>query len=235
MQLAIQVCNYLIGVPLELLIIAALLRGPYRRFPVIFVYIIAYFLTTVAEIPVYIAFYAGVKGARGFRVKLYWVDEGILQLLVFAVVMSLIYEASSRVGSRRLVRAGLSVGAVVFAGVSFLLHYSPHVNLSVWMTPWTRDLSFCSTVLDVALWFLLIASRKKDTLLLMLSGALGIQFTGEAIGGSLRYLSTSTVVVGAGDILIVLADFICLYIWWQAFRGTPNKNRSSQSAQRGAV
>ena len=230
MQLAIQVCNYLIGVPLELLIIAALLRGAYRRFPFIFVYIIAYFLTTVAEIPVYIAYYSGVKGARGFRVKLYWIDEGILQLLVFAVVMSLIYEASSRLGSRRMVRAVLSIGTVVFAGVSFLIHYAPGLGLSVWMTPWTRDLSFGSTILDLALWFLLIASKKKDSLLLMLSGALGIQFTGEAIGESLRNLSTARVVVGAGDILIILADFIFLYIWWQAFRGTPKKNRSSQTA-----
>jgi hypothetical protein len=219
MRLAIQICNYLIGLPLELLIIAALLRGAYRRFPIILVYTIAYFLTTVVEIPVYIAYYSGVKGVRGYRVFLYWLDEGILQLLIFAVVMSLIYQASARVGSRRILRAGLIVGAIFFAGISFLLHYNRHIALGLWMTPWTRDLSFCSTILDLALWALLIASRKKDHLLLMLSGALGIQFTGEAIGESLRNLSNSPVAVNSGDIMIVLADFLCLYIWWQAFRG----------------
>jgi len=218
MQLAIQVCNYLIALPLEVLIIAALLRGPYRRFPVIFVYTIAYFLTTVAEIPVYIACYSGIRSACGSRVFLYWLDEGILQLLIFAVVMSLIYEASARVVSRRLMRAGLIAGAMVFAGVSFLVHYNAHAPLSRWMTPWMRDLSFCSTILDLALWSLLIAARKKDHLLLMLSGALGIQFTGEAIGEALRNLSNSAIIVNAGDMLIVISDFVALYIWWQAFR-----------------
>ena len=227
MQLIIQICNYLIGLPLELLIIAALLRGAYRRFPFIFVYIVAYFLTTVAEIPVYIAYYSGIQSAKGYRVFLYWLDEGILQLLVFAVVMSLIYQASGRLQSRRMVRAGLIAAAIVFAGVSFLVHYHAHIPLGRWMTPWTRDLSFSSTILDLALWFLLIASRKKDSLLLMLSGALGIQFTGEAIGEALRTLSNSRLAVTGGDILIVAADFICLYIWWQAFRGAARTKNAS--------
>ena len=52
------------------------------------------------------------------------------------------------------------------------------------MTPWTRDLNFCSAILDLALWALLIAAREKDHRLLLLSGGLGIQFTGEAIGES---------------------------------------------------
>lgn len=230
MQLAIQICNYLIALPLELLIVAALLRGAYRRYPVIFAYMIAYFLTTVVETPVNIASYERIQGARRLYVQLYWVDETILQVLVFAVVLSLLYEATARVDSRRILRMGLMGAAAIFAGVSFFLHYKPDAPLSGWMTLWARDLSFCAIFLDLALWFLLIASRKKDHLLLLLSGALGIQFTGEAMGQALRGLAGRGPLVISGDIMLMLADFVCLYIWWQAFRGAARAHQRLQTA-----
>jgi hypothetical protein len=53
----------------------------------------------------------------------------------------------------------------------------------------------------------------------MLTAALGIQFTGEAIGQSLRRLSPS--VVFTGDVLILLVNLACLYLCWQALRMAP--------------
>jgi hypothetical protein len=97
------------------------------------------------------------------------------------------------------------------------------------MTPWTRDLYFGSAVLDLGLWTLLIASREKDRLLLLLSGALGIQFTGEAIGGSVRYLAVTIYgrtapavsLIMAANVLMMAANLGCMYIWWRAFREAP--------------
>ena len=51
-------------------------------------------------------------------------------------------------------------------------------DLSGWMTLVSRDLSFSAVILDLLLWMLLIAARRKDRQLLMLSGALGIQTHG---------------------------------------------------------
>ena len=51
MDFAIQVCSYLVGLPLELLTIAAMLRGGYKRYPLVFTYVIIFFLTTVVEMP----------------------------------------------------------------------------------------------------------------------------------------------------------------------------------------
>jgi hypothetical protein len=79
-----------------------------------------------------------------------------------------------------------------------------------------RNLSFCSAIVNMALWFVLIASERKDARLLMITGGLGIQITGDAIGQSLRQVSHVTTV--AGNMIIVLAHFLCLYIWWQAFQ-----------------
>src|ERR1039458_2618832 len=50
MRQVLQVCAYLFGVPLELMVIAALLRGEYRRYPFIFLYAVVDLLTTILEI-----------------------------------------------------------------------------------------------------------------------------------------------------------------------------------------
>ncbi len=229
MRFALQVCGWLIGLPLELLIIAALLRGGYRRFPFIFVYTIIDFLTTVVELPSAVGYVRGMPRAAVALASVYWLDEVILQVLVYAVVMSLIYQATGKLRSRRIVRASLIAGAILFAGISFLIHWDPALNVGSFMTPWTRDLNFCSAILDLALWALLIASREKDHQLLMLSGGLGIQFTGEAIGESVRNLamrSHSRPLSLFGNILIMLTNLLFLYIWWQALRTAPVRQQS---------
>ena len=86
------------------------------------------------------------------------------------------------------------------------------------MTPWTRDIWFFAANLDFGLWAVLIGSRQKDYKLLMISGALGIQFTGVVIGHAVRQMSSSSLVATLTGDFISLANIGCLYIWWQAFR-----------------
>lgn len=219
----LQYVGWLIGLPLELLIIAALLRGGYRRFPLVFAYTVALFLTTVVEVPAYVGYFSGLQATRP-RAFYYWINEGILQLLVFALVISFIYYATESVQARRVVRFSLISGAALFAGLSFLIHYDPQAKIGAWMTLWSRDLSFSSAILDLALWSLLLASRKNDVQLLMLSGALGIQFTGEAIGQTLRNQFPAILLVG--NVTIMLANLACLYMWWHVFRTSPVRKPS---------
>jgi hypothetical protein len=230
MRFAIQACGLVIGLPLEIMVIAALLRGGYRRFPLIFVYAILNFLATVVEIPAAWAYLHGVEGSATWLVGYWWNNEAIFQLLNYLVVMSLIFQATAVLQSRRILRASLFLGALLFAGITFLIHYSPQLHTGAWMTPWTRDLNFCSAVLDLALWGLLISMREKDYRVLMLSGAMGIQFTGEAIGGSLRQLSQrdhSRALARSGAILMMVSNLVLLFIWWQAFRTAPPKKASA--------
>jgi len=238
MDLAVQLCAYLVGLPLEVLTIAAMLHDGFKRYPFVFAYLITFFLTTVAEMPSSVAYYylrlilplpnARVDQAAEEYAWWYWRDEAVLQILVFAVVISLIYYATARLAARRIVRVGLIVGAVAFALVSFLVHYqnpAPHVSYGLWATAWTRDLRVCAAVLDLALWAILIAAREKDSRLLMLTCALGIMFAGEAVGESLRNLASSFVshhrghiLSDAGGLLVLISDLGFLYIWWRAFR-----------------
>jgi hypothetical protein len=124
-----------------------------------------------------------------------------------------------------VVRGSLVCGAVIFASVAFLAHYDGKAVVGEWMTLWLRDLNFSAAILDLGLWAMLLASRHKDTRLLLLSGAMGIQFTGEAIGQSLRHLFPW--VLSPGDVVTLLANLVCLWIWWQALRTLPQPQITS--------
>jgi len=218
---ALQYAGWLIGLPLELLIIRTLLRGSYRNFPFLFLYCIVLFLTTVIEISVNQAYFSGIKFGYS-RATYYWVDETIRQVLIFAVVISFIYLATANLKSRPLVRFSLIAGAVLLAATSFFIHYNVHAGAGdkwTWMTLWIRDLDFSAAILDLLLWALLLGSRRRNSTLLMLSGGLGIQFTGEAVGQSLRYLVRWP--LSPGDIIDLLTNLTGLWVWWQALKLAP--------------
>ena len=229
MRFAIQFCGLVVGLPLQLLVIGTLLRGGYRRFPLLFFYIIADFLTTVVEVPSVVGYDRGMRWAAFAFPAVHWFDVVVMQVLVYAVVMSLIYQATSKLRARRIVRVSLIAGAILFAGISFLIHWNPALNTGSFMTPWTRDLNFCSAILDMALWALLIASREKDHRLLLLSGGLGIQFTGGAMGRSIGQLALRTrsrALFLSGGVVTLLADLVFLYIWWRALRTAPVRKQA---------
>ena len=228
MRFAIQLCGLVIGLPLQLLIIGTLLRGGYRRFPFLFAYVVGDFMTTVVEVPSAVGYYQGRQWAAFAFPAVHWFNVVVMQVLVYAVVMSLIYQATGALRARRIVRASLIAGAMLFAGISFLIHWNPALNRGSFMTPWIRDLNVCSSVLDLALWALLIAAREKDHRLLLLSGGLGIQFAGEAMGTSILQLALSTrsrAMSLTGSVMMLLADLVVLYIWWQALRTAPVRQR----------
>jgi hypothetical protein len=222
-RFVIQVCGWAVGIPLEILAIAALLRNGYRRYPIVFLYLLVVFVTTLLDIPIGTqGFFTQNAALLKLAARVYWINEWILQGLIFATVLSLIDLAISMSRWRRVMRAGLAVGALLFAGITFWIQYRPApVSFGVWMTPWTRDLSVCATVLDLALWMILIASRKSDRHLLLICGALGMQFTAEAMGEAIATLSVPrrSVALGtAGSVVAVAGNLICLYVWWQTFR-----------------
>jgi|SRR5215470_15206404 hypothetical protein len=231
MQLILQAFLYAVGLPLELLVIAAILKSrAWRTFPFIFAYAVALFITSVVEIPAYIAYFAGIHHRRS-RAFFYWINEGVLQILIFAAVISLIYHATSALRNRTTIRRALVAGAVLFAPLSLALHYDPNAVVGQWMTLVSRDLNLCTAVLDLALWMILLAFRPGDHRLLLLSGGLGVQFAGEAIGHSLRQVSRVTVLLGS--VVVVLANLACLYVWWQTFRTSEASSAALQTAERG--
>jgi hypothetical protein len=217
-RLIIQYLGWGIGLPLELLIIAALIRGAYRRFPVLLVYSVVLFLTTMVEIS---AYHIGTKGFLSGHTwaRYYWYDEAMRQVLLFAVVNSLIYQAARGSRPRPLLALALAGGSILFAGGSFLIHHDTHASFGIWMTSWIRDLAFGAAVLDFGLWLTLLATRRTEGQVLLLSGGLGIQFTGDALGQSLRSLFPWE--LSPGDVIALLAYLTASWVWWRALRAPP--------------
>jgi hypothetical protein len=216
MDLVLQVGGYLVGLVLQLLTINSMRGGAYRRYPFLFLYVIADFLTSLLEIWPRLQYDKGTPEAKHQWTVLYWIDEWIIQALVFLLVISLVYRASVRFRPRRTLMLLLISATLLFAGITWRIHYRPEYKTGKWMTPWTRDMYFGAAVLNLGLWAMLIGSRERDNKLLMISGALGIQFTAGAVGQALREISHAT--VPATAVLIMVANLTCMYIWWQAFR-----------------
>ncbi len=202
------------------MVIAALLRGEYRRYPFIFIYAVVDLLTTILEIQPSMASSSGTLEARRYWVRMFWFNERIMQILVFLLVISLVYSATKHLRPRRTLLTGTICGTLLVVAISLWAHYNPNpASMGIYMTRWTRDLNFCAAIVDLGLWALLIGSKKKDYKLLLVTGALGIQFAGGAIGQSLRDMSPA-IVTAASD-FTVITSLSRVYIWWQAFRGKP--------------
>jgi hypothetical protein len=223
MQLAYTACAYLAGLVLDVLVIAALLRNGYRRFPFLLIYLVVDFLTSVIEIQPMLAIITATPEVQHIYTGVYYWNERLIQVLTFLIVISLAYGAVGGGRPRRGLLALLIVGTGAFAGVTFAIHFDAHASSGAWMIPWTRDLNFGAAVLDLGLWAILIGSREKDYRILMVAGGLGIQFTGGAIGQAFRGLLHSGTAVAVMADVMYLTNLMCLYIWWQAFRSPRKK------------
>jgi len=102
-----------ITVAIQVAVIVLLLRGPYRRYPLVLVYCVLQLAATITEEYVYRVF----GDASPIFSRLYWTDEVILDLLLFLMVISLIYRALEsspmRAGMGRLLGAVVVVVLIV--------------------------------------------------------------------------------------------------------------------------
>ncbi|MGA2119173.1 MAG: hypothetical protein ABSH56_31025 [Bryobacteraceae bacterium] len=215
MRLALQICGWLVGIPLEVMILAALLRGGFRRYPFVFFYAVGEFLTTVADVP---ASWAYAHGARNTYVAIWWLNEVLLLVLVYAAVFSLLYRATDAEPGRRSFRLAI-LGVIVFGAGSLAIH--AFAGAGSWRAAWLREMYFSAAVLDLILWTFLISKRRADHQLLLLSSGLGVQFCGQAIGESLRQLAVrdhSRMLSLGGAAVMVISYLLFLFIWWRALR-----------------
>lgn len=202
---------WLTGLALQYLVMAALFAGHLRAFPMVVAYLLCLMATTLIDIVAYV-FVATQSTAYA---NYYYFAELTRQSGLFSVVVSLLLALVPNGDQRNRLLGLITTAAVVFWSGSMIIHYHPHVVL--WMTQVTRNLSFCSALLNLTLWFMLISAEKREFRRLMLVGGLGIQMTGEAIGLSIRQMRFSEGMNFAGSMLMVLTHFACLYIWLQAF------------------
>ena len=210
---------WIIGLTFQYLVTQALLSGPFRQFTVIFAYLLCLAITTITDILMRL----DVGKLSSTYIRYYWAMDLLRESAVYAVVISLVLHAMPDSRRRAALLRVLVALALLFWAGSIVVYQDP--NVSKWMTKVVRNLSFCSAVSTLILWFVLIASEKRDTRLLVITGGLGLQMTGEAIGHSLIQISKSTQMVGV--LTLMFAHFLCLYIWWRAFSTSPENSPAS--------
>jgi hypothetical protein len=198
-------------VPLSLLLyvwfLSLLIRGHLRHYWFLFAYVLVFLLTTVADL--------AASNTPVFT-GLYYIDDLLRQLMVYALVILLVYDAlTERPGKRwagKWILAGSLALALIFFGIASIGNPRPG-----WMmTNVVRNLSVTAMVLNLTLWTLLVGMRTTNRQLLLIVSGLGLQMAGEAIGQSLRLLSES--LVNVGDLVLFLAHLVCLAVWISAFR-----------------
>jgi hypothetical protein len=198
-----------VGLTLQVFLIAAMLRGAYRIYRVLFVYSVVLLVTTAFDVT---AFF-GSGYAQGLATY-YWIGDSTRQTVLYVVVISLIFSASEQSAKRASIRRLLIAGSILFAALS--LYFTYQRGLDFWMTRFSRNMGFLAVILNLVLWAALLKHRRPDQTLLLVSGGMGIQMAGKANGHALRQLSPSALTLG--NLVIVLSHLLCLYVWWQAFR-----------------
>ncbi len=221
MRLVLQILALAVGLPLQFLVVAALLRGALRRFPLVLAFSAVELIYALVLTPSALETMRGLHPPGAPYWVTFWFGGAITQLLLYAVVISFLYEAAGRLRSAQVARMLLILVACLVAGGTFLATYDKSLPRGLWLTPWFRDLNFACAVMDIVLWTSLLAARDRDRQLMMLSGGLGVQFAGAAIGESLRQMamqSRSHPLALAGGVIIVTANLFRFLTWWQALR-----------------
>jgi len=216
------------GVTLQIVVLSVMLRGPWREYPLLFLYLIASTLTTVVQVS--FRYHYGPR-SREF-VSAYWTSDFLCNFIILLVIIHLIRTAMEGHPKRGSVYWGLLLGlAIVAAGTLLYMHYTArHFSLGRWMTVLGRDYYFLSTLLNAILWFTLLRANHPDRRLYLVTSGMGLTLSGAAIAHALR--STGTLIVAAGA-LVVFTYLAKVYIWYIAFRKAPAPVRSGGFARSG--
>jgi len=200
-----------LGFILQVLLLQALIRNGGRQYILLTLLVCSQFLGTVLHASIV------MSGTWSNTAKQYfWASEITQNLLVFATIITFIYNRLGRSDSTLRLGRWLILLAIAGAGLSLWIHSDIRVNL--WMSSVTRDMTFIATFLNLILWGALLKNRDRDRLM-MVSGGLGVQLAGYSMGQALRVLwERSSTLIWIGDRVIVFSYLISLLILYKAFR-----------------
>jgi hypothetical protein len=215
LALSFWLVTAVVGLFLNVAVIAAMQRT--RRFsdyPLVLAYSVILLLTTTVEITLLFGL-ASVPADRKTYAVYYWSNEVILQTVIFGLMLSLIHRAS-RCFARGWLWCVIPTAVVVGVVTYSVYSVGAQPGITRHMTVVSRDLNFCTALLNVVLWSALLRNKRRSVELLMVSGGIGLYTTGKAIGHSVRSMSAAATT--PGNVIVVVGHLLCLFIWWRTFR-----------------
>lgn len=203
-----------VNLALLCLVVFYLIRGPFRRYPILLAYCVAELVTAAAE------YFVSNYGSHQVFIRLYYADEVGIDLLLFFMVISFTYRALE--GNPMRAAAG-RILAVVTIGVlvlPFALFYRSIRDFAHFFSKTSELLNFGAAVMVLVLWTALLSAKARDRQLLMVSAGLGLQVTAQAIGFGIRqFLSGDQRWIV--DLFMMIAHLPSIYLWVLAFRPAP--------------
>ena len=208
---------------LQLVLLFLLIRGPFRRFFVIFAYCLAQTLQTILD---------GVVLRRyGFTSTEYkvvfWTDAIVVDLLLFLMVIVLTYQAMEGSTFRHGIARLVGIVSLAILVLPFVVLRAP-VLRTRWLNGTDQILNFGAAIMNLALWTVLLGSKKRDKQLLMITAGLGARVAATAALLGLRQLTASggsarEVADLAARLTIVAGALIWCWAFWPAQRrAAPN-------------
>lgn len=218
-----------ITLTLAVLTLQRLLSGWWRQYYLLGIVLV---LLLVGVVPGIASYVSNGNWTLASAQRMYWILALAYQVTIFLLVLQLIYRVGNEVASRASLVRMLTLGGIVAAAISVLVHFDNRPN--TFMTAVTRDLTFLAAMMNMVLWRFLIQVRKRDFLLLAVCAGLGIQCTGDAIGHSFRMLARqsgpSAGMHEFGNIIMSLSSVITIAIWHTAFSRAKYKGQNPVSA-----
>ncbi|HBY64042.1 MAG TPA: hypothetical protein DEH78_29825 [Solibacterales bacterium] len=204
---------------LQLGVLSVLVRGRWREFPTLAVYLVGMFAATVVSNSLY--FERGAWSAGMSRY--YWVLETCVTILLTALVLSFVQRALDKRPSKAPTVRLVIGGAILVTAGSILYELAASHAFGMLMANVTRNLGFWVAVANLVLWMKMIGGGEFDRTVLMLSGGIGLQSAGHAIATSLTILSYN--MAALAYYAAVVSHLLCLLIWLKALRAAPKRPR----------
>ena len=198
---------------LNILLIHVLLKNAGRSYVLITICAMVMLLSTVVEL-------AAILGPellwnRESR-RYYWMAELLLESLLFATVILMCVRRIRQKNAHSPLIRWIIIGSLLFVVISAIVVYDPRPNR--WLTLVSRNLGVGALLVNLALWSSLLPDPNKDFTMLKVSGALGVNLAGQALGQSLRHLwQVSRLFAYAGNLVLVITHILFLYLLWRAF------------------
>ena len=154
---------------LRLVLLALLVRGPFRKSLVFSAYVVSAFVGDILESS---AYYHLGRDSAAYR-QVYWTENITLDLLLFLVVIAFTYTALKDSPLRPKAAKLLTVIAIAGIALPFAMlpnHHSNHHGpfTSQWFNHVRQILNFAAAIMNLVLWGALLSDRKRDPQLVSL-------------------------------------------------------------------
>jgi hypothetical protein len=208
-----------VGIVGQLLLLYFLLRGPLRRYYLIFIYTLAETAATYAD--KYAIRSMGRQSTEFHNV--YFGGEVSVDLLLFVVVILFTYQVMEDSPMRAKVRKILAAIAASVIVLPFVLISGDWFSTK-WYNGTIQLFNFGAAVMTLALWTALIARKARSQEMMLVCAGLGVAVAGSAVAWGMRkFTSPGSDARTIANLLIQVMYLVKLGIWCWAFRPQHSK------------